>query len=163
MGEIKSVMDEEFRFIPEKAGREVWAILGILAVVAAVLMAINTSIEGEFDVWSIIMPVVFGGTLAIMWPQVRFLQRSMKYKTYLRKLPEADLHAALQSNLDSKSKEDIERVLARPRQQASDDNDRTSARRSEGSGSSSTMVVGSGSGGDSGGSSSCDGGSGGTC
>ena len=108
---VKPVMSEEFRFIPKETGPAEWIGLGVLAVVAGLLILANVNLEGEFDIWSVILPVVMALTLGAMFPQIRYIQRTHIYKRYLRELPKERLEAAMASDLDAKSKDLVEEVL----------------------------------------------------
>lgn len=113
--QIKTVMSDKFTFVPEKAGREVYVSLGLLALIAVVLMVANTRIEGEFDIWWVIFPAILAGGLGIMLPQIRYQQRVSKYKEYLREQSREALNEALESELDEKSREVIKQVLTEPK------------------------------------------------
>ena len=64
---LKPVMSDEFTFVPQKAGIEIYVSLGILLIVAVALMAANTTIEGGFDIFWVIYPVVFAAALGFMF------------------------------------------------------------------------------------------------
>lgn len=111
---LKPVMSDEFTFVPQKAGIEIYVSLGILLIVAVALMAANTTIEGGFDIFWVIYPVVFAAALGFMFPQIRYQQRVSKYKEYLRKQSRQTLIEALKEGQghDDKSRVVIEQVLS---------------------------------------------------
>ena len=111
---LKPVMSDEFTFVPQKAGIEIYVSLGIMLIVAVALMAANTTIEGGFDIFWVIYPVVLAAALGFMFPQIRYQQRVSKYKEYLRKQSRQTLIEALKEGQghDDKSRVVIEQVLS---------------------------------------------------
>lgn len=111
---LKPVMSDEFTFVPQKAGVGGYFSLGILLVVAVALMAANTVIEGGFDIFWVIYPIVFAAALGFMFPQIRYQQRVSRYKEYLREQPRQNLVEALKEDQghDEKSRVVIEQVLS---------------------------------------------------
>lgn len=170
---IKPMSDEEFTFVPEKAGPEVWIVLGVLGVIAVALMAANAQLSGGFDPFWIIFPAIAAVGFGMMMPTIRKMQRKEKYQKYLRRQPRENLNEALRSDLDAESLAMIQEALSSGSASSEDDDARSSRSSaaisatlssdrfdsgSSSSGSSSGFGGGGFSGGDSGGS--CGGGGG---
>lgn len=125
---IKPLSDEEFTFVPDKAGPEVWIILGVLGLIAVALMATNALISGGFDPWWITFPAIAAVGFGMMMPTIRKMQRKEKYQKYLRRQSRDNLSEALMSDLDAESLAMIREALNSDSAPSEDDDVRSSRR-----------------------------------
>ena len=108
---IKPLSDDQFEFVPEKAGTEVWVLLGVLGLIAALLMMANAKMSGGFDPFWIILPTIAAVGFGLMMPTIRQMQRAEKYRRYLKQHSKAVLKSAQESDLDDESLKQIREVL----------------------------------------------------
>lgn len=110
---LRSVMDDAFRYKPTRPGEGLGMTLAAVAATALVV-TLGAVHDGTVStVWGLLIPLMVWLALWIMAPTVKWSRRLRNYKAYLRQFRRAELREALQSDLDSTSREVIRYYLQR--------------------------------------------------